>query len=170
MKNIKELYLRHKEIVNYMFFGAMTTVIDFAVYTPLTAIFGADYKIVGFIPWYMITSVIAWIAAVMFAYFTNKKWVFYGKDWSSGTVAREFASFAGGRVLTLMIQLFLMWFMIDLTHLNDTPPFTFIAGILGFEGDFAVKVAVTLVVVILNYIISKLFVFRPKKDGETLDS
>lgn len=157
---IKELYLAHKEIVNYLIFGVLTTVIDFAVYTPLTAILGADYKIAGIIPWYIVTSVIAWIAAVLFAYVTNKKWVFEEKDWSAGKVARELTSFAGGRVVTLLIQLFLMWLMIDLTHLDKTALFTWGAGLVGLKGDFVVKAIVAVVVVILNYIISKLFVFR----------
>lgn len=170
MKKIKELYLKHKEIVNYMIFGVMTTVIDFGVYTPLTAIFGADYKLAGVLPWYIITSVIAWIAAVLFAYITNKKWVFEGKDWSAETVTRELTSFAGGRILTLLLQLFLMWLMIDVTHLNKTALFTLIAGVVGFEGDFAVKAMVAVVVVILNYIISKLFVFRSdRQDGVSSD-
>lgn len=160
---IKELYSKYKEIINYLIFGVLTTVIDFAVYTPLTAILGADYKIAGIIPWYIVTSVIAWIAAVLFAYITNKTWVFEEKDWSAGKVARELTSFAGGRVVTLLIQLLLMWLMIDVIHLDKSALFTWGAGLIGQNGDFAVKAVVAVVVVILNYVISKLFVFRKNK-------
>lgn len=163
---IKELYMKHKEIVNYLIFGVLTTLVDFVVYTPLTAIFGADFKIAGFIPWYIVTSVIAWIAAVLFAYITNKKWVFEEKDWSATAVARELPTFAGGRVVTLLIQLFLMWLMIDATHLDKTWLLTWGAGLIGQKGDFSVKAIVAVVVVILNYVISKLLVFKPRKPGE----
>ncbi len=160
---VKELYTKHKEIINYLIFGVLTTVVDFAVYTPLTAIFGADYKIAGVIPWYIVTSVIAWVAAVLFAYVTNKRWVFEEKDWSLRTVARELPTFAGGRVVTLLIQLFLMWLMIDLTHLDKTWLLTWGSGLIGQKGDFAVKAIVAVVVVVLNYVISKLFVFKKKE-------
>lgn len=160
---IKALYKKYKEIINYLVFGVLTTLVDFAVYTPLTAIFGADHKLFGFIPWYIVTSVIAWAAAVLFAYVTNKKWVFENKDWSARAVARELPTFAGGRVLTLLIQLFLMWLMIDVTHLDKTWLLTWGAGLIGQKGDFSVKAIVAVVVIVLNYIISKLFVFKKKK-------
>ena len=157
---IKELYLKHKEIINYLIFGVLTTLVDLAVYTPLTALLGADYKIAGIIPWYIVTNTVAWVVAVLFAYVTNKTWVFEEKDWSSKKVVRELSSFAGGRVVTLLIQLFLMWLMIDATHLDKTALLTWGAGLLGFEGDFAVKMIVMVVIVVLNYVMSKLFVFR----------
>lgn len=159
MKSIRALFSRYREVILYLIFGVLTTVVDFAVYTPLTALLGADYKLFG-IPWYLITSVIAWIAAVLFAYITNKLWVFEKKDTSLRALARELPAFAGGRVLTLLIQLFLMWLMIDLTHLDKTALLTFGAGLIGQNGDFAVKAIVAVIVVILNYIISKLLVFR----------
>jgi len=159
---IKELYTKNKEIINYLVFGVLTTLVDILVYTPLTEILGADYKIAGFIPWYIVTSVIAWAAAVLFAYVTNKKWVFEEKDWSAKAIGRELPVFAGGRVVTLLIQLFLMWIMIDVTHLDKTWLLTWGAGLIGRQGDFAVKMIVSVVVVILNYVISKLFVFRKK--------
>ncbi|MBE6708685.1 MAG: GtrA family protein [Ruminococcaceae bacterium] len=160
---LKMLYARYKEIINYLIFGVLTTLVDFAVYTPLTVIFGANYKIAGFVPWYIVTSVIAWIAAVLFAYVTNKIWVFEQKDWSARAVVHELIPFAGGRVVTLLIQLFLMWLMIDVTHLDKTGLFTWGAGLVGLEGDIVVKAIVAVVVVVLNYVISKLFVFKKNK-------
>lgn len=160
---IKELYQKNREIINYLIFGILTTAVDLIVYTPLTAIFGANYKLAGIIPWYIITNIIAWTAAVLFAYVTNKMWVFEEKDWSAEKVARELSSFAGGRVITLLIQLFLIWVMIDVAHLDKTAFLTWGAGLIGQAGDFAVKMIVMVVVVILNYIISKLFVFRKKR-------
>ena len=160
---IKEAYGRYKEVINYLIFGVLTTLVDFLVYTPLTAIFGANYKIAGVLSWYIITSVIAWAAAVLFAYVTNKIWVFEKKDWSPRAVARELPVFAGGRVVTLLIQLFLMWLMIDVAHLDVTALFRWGAGLVGLEGDFVVKAIVAVVVIVLNYVISKLFVFRKDK-------
>ena len=66
-------------------------------------------------------------------------------------------------MLTLLIQLFLMWFLIDLTHLDKTALLVWGTGLFGLKGDFAVKAIVAVIVVILNYIFSKLFVFRNKK-------
>lgn len=163
MKRIKEIYASRKEIINYLVFGVLTTAVDFVVYTPLTAIFGADFKLVGVVPWYIVTSVIAWVAAVLFAYVTNKLWVFEERDWSAGKVVGELAVFAGGRVATLLIQLFLMWLMIDATHLDKTALFAWGAGLVGLQGDIVVKAIVAVVVVILNYVISKLFVFKKNK-------
>ncbi len=159
---LKELYVRYKEIINYLIFGVLTTLVDFVVYTPLTAIFGANHKIAGVVSWYIITSVVAWAAAVIFAYITNKIWVFEKKDWSARTVARELPVFAGGRVVTLLVQLFLMWLMIDVAHLDMTALFRWGAGLVGLEGDIVVKAIVAVVVIVLNYVISKLFVFKKK--------
>lgn len=170
MKTIRDLFAGYREQILYLIFGILTTVVDFAVYTPLTAMLGADYRFLG-IPWYLITSVIAWVCAVLFAYLTNKAWVFDRKDFSARAIGRELPAFAGGRVLTLLIQLLLMWLMIDLTHLDRTALLTWGAGLIGQKGDFAVKAIVAVVVVILNYVFSKLFVFRnPSQTKEKRDN
>lgn len=161
---IFELYKKYKEIINYLVFGVLTTVVDFAVCLPLTAIFGADYKIAGFAPWHTVTEVIGWTAAVLFAYVTNKIWVFEERDWSAKCVARELPVFAGGRVATLLIQLFLTWLMIDIAHLEASALLSWGAGLVGFDdGYIVVRAIVAVVVIVLNYVISKLFVFKKKK-------
>jgi len=165
MNRIRSFLSRYREMISYLIFGVLTTVVDFAVYTPLTAILGADALVLG-IRWYLITSVIAWIAAVLFAYIINKLWVFCSRDFSPRAIARELPSFAGGRVLTLLIQLLLMYVMIDLASLDKTALFVWGSGLIGQKGDFAVKAIVAVIVVILNYVFSKLFVFRDRKNGE----
>ena len=62
----KNLFLKYKEIILYIIFGVLTTVVNFVVYTPLTNMLGAEHTVLG-IPWYLYTTVIAWIAAVLFA-------------------------------------------------------------------------------------------------------
>lgn len=166
MKHLSKLYARYREVILYLIFGVLTTVVDFAVYTPLTALFGSDYKIFGLLPWYLVTSVVAWLAAVLFSFFTNKAWVFREKDWSFSVTFKELISFLSGRVLTLLIQLLLMWLMIDLAHLDKTALLAGAAGLLSLGGDVVVKAIVSLVVIVLNYIISKLFVFRPAHSAE----
>lgn len=161
---VKEVYKKYKEIINYLIFGVLTTLVDFVVCLPLTAIFGADYKVAGIVPWHTITEVIGWIAAVMFAYVTNKIWVFEEKDWSARRVARELPLFAGGRVVTLLIQLFLTWIMIDIAHLEASALLKWGAGLVGLDdGYIVVRAIVAVVVIVLNYVISKLLVFRKKE-------
>ena len=93
--------------------------------------------------------VISWIAAVIFAYVTNRKYVFFSKNekWF-----KELVGFVGGRLATLLIEMFVMWFFVTNLKLNSDMQvviFTIVAQIL---------------VIIGNYIVSKLFVFKKKTD------
>ena len=160
---MKAFWKKYKEIILYIVFGVLTTLVDFLVYTPLTDLLGKDRRVIG-IPWYIYTSVIAWVAAVLFAYITNKLWVFEPTGAKKKGIAKELAVFAGGRVLTLLIQLLLMWFFIDLIHADEWGICRWAAGLIGQQGHFAIKAGVSVIVVILNYVFSKLFVFRKKKE------
>lgn len=141
LKNILALYEKYKEIINYLIFGGLTTVVSLATkYLLLFTIFDATNSI------QLQTSIIiSWIAAVLFAYFTNRKFVF---ESTNKNKFKEFISFIVARFSTLLLEMLIMWFFVTLLKLNSdlyVIIFTIIAQIA---------------VVITNYIFSKLFVFK----------
>lgn len=151
MKKIKELFLKYKEIIMYLIFGVLTTVVSwgsYALFEVLLGLFISDVIVLS-----SVANVLSWIIAVLFAFVTNKLWVFESKSWKGSVLVKELGSFVGSRLLTGVLE----WFGVPLLMLIglDQP-------ILGIEGMLA-KVLISVIVVILNYILSKLLVFRNKK-------
>ncbi len=141
-----ELFKKYKSIILYIFFGGMTTVVDWSVSFLLYYLWGDAIEAT---PWLIHgANVIAWVAAVAFAYVTNRIWVFESKRKGFLPVLGEIGAFAGGRVVTLLLQEILMAIF-----------FTW----LGFN-EYIVKIVAAVLVVIINYFISKFFVFTKKKD------
>lgn len=134
---ITDLYKKYKELILYVVFGACTTALDwgvsFLLYRTKLNVHLAD--------------IIAWLAAVLFAYVTNKIFVFESKDVSPAVITRELITFSGSRVVTLLMQEAIIFVFYDHLHFNK----------------YAVKIAASVLVVILNYILSKLIVFRGQK-------
>jgi putative flippase GtrA len=137
MKRILALLKKHEEVVSYLFFGGLTTVVNYLVYLPC-------YNLLGFSG--TVSNVIAWIAAVAFAYLTNKPFVFKSHDWSAKTVLPELTKFVGCRVGSGLVETAVIFLTVDW---------------LGLNGNL-IKVATSVLVVVLNYIGSKLVVFRKK--------
>lgn len=141
MKKILKLYNKYKEIINYLIFGVLTTIVNLiSKYILLFTIFDASNAI------QLQTSIIiSWIIAVLFAYFTNRKFVFQSTNTNK---LKEFSSFVVARVSTLFLEMIVMWFFVTL---------------LKFNSDLYV-ILFTMVsqigVVICNYIFSKLFIFK----------
>lgn len=129
-----DLFFKYKEIVMYLIFGVLTTLVDFAVYFPLANILNVHY---------LLSNLFAWIAAVIFAFVTNKLWVFESRSLEFKVIVREFSAFVGGRLLSFLIQELLLYLFVDIAAFNSNVS----------------KIAVSVVVIILNYIFSKLFVF-----------
>ncbi|MBQ1935974.1 MAG: GtrA family protein [Clostridia bacterium] len=124
------------EVGLYLLFGGLTTLVNFLVYTLVVGILGVT-----------LSNAVAWIVAVLFAFVANRKWVFQSrsKQWF-----KEFLPFVGGRTFSGLLEIFLPTLLITL-GLNQT--FFDIPG-------FWAKAAVTVLVVVLNYIISKFLVFQ----------
>lgn len=139
----KKTYFKYKEEINYMIFGTLTAIVNLVIkYILLFTIFNPEN---GF--QLQTAIVISWIVAVIFAYVTNRKYVFESKNekW-----LKEFIGFVTGRLLTLLIEMFVMWFFVTFLKLNSNLQviiFTLIAQVL---------------VIIGNYIFSKLFVFKKR--------
>ena len=141
IKKIKELYIKYKEIINYLIFGVLTTLVN--LITKYILLFTILDPTNGF--QLQIAIIISWIAGVLFAYFTNRKFVFESKNENK---LKEFISFVIARIATLLLEMFIMWFFVTLLKLNSdlyVVIFTLVAQVA---------------VVIGNYIFSKLFVFK----------
>lgn len=145
MQKIKELFIKYKEIILYVIFGGLTTVVDWAVSFALYRLWDVPMQSM---PWLIhVADVIAWVCAVLFAFFTNRIWVFESKRHGFWPVMGELVTFAGGRVLTLLMQEGLIAVFFTWLGLNK----------------YLVKIGVAVLVVIANYFISKLLVFKEKK-------
>ena len=139
MDKLKELYVKHKEIVNYLIVGGLTTVVSLATYYGLTLTVLDPENPVQL----QVANTISWIAAVTFAYFTNRKYVFESKT-EGEEMGREAVKFALARVGTLLMDSAIMGIGVSVLHFNDK----------------IVKLFVQVVVTVANYVFSKLLVFK----------
>ena len=139
MKKIKELYLKYKEIINYLFFGGCTTIVNFISYYIPARIIGIDE---------VISNSIAWCISVLFAYVTNKLFVFSSKKENLVGILKEMFSFIFARLFT--------------GALCDIGLFALMINILGIN-DIVSKITTQILVVILNYVLSKLVIFKKEK-------
>ncbi|MCL2864940.1 MAG: YfhO family protein [Lachnospiraceae bacterium] len=135
---------KNKEKISYLFFGILTTLINWGVYSLAVQMIGFSITV---------SNVIAWIFAVVFAFITNKLWVFENHDWKPKSLLAQSGTFLGSRLFTGLIELVgvPLLFLIGLTY-----------PLFGIEG-FAAKVAISVIVVILNYILSKKIVFKANR-------
>lgn len=131
------LYQKYKEVILYIVFGGLTTVVSIASFAWCDVVLRMHP---------LIANVISWILAVTFAYITNKLWVFDAKTNGIKDILRQAAEFYGGRLLTLGMEEVIL--------------LVFING-LGFP-SIGVKIAAQVIVLVANYIISKWIVFREK--------
>ena len=132
------VYAKYKEQLLYLFFGALTTVISILVFALFTSVIPCDE---------LIANIISWILAVLFAFLTNRTWVFRGTE--SGKMGRQLLSFYLGRVATLLVEELIFLVFVKWMCWAAMP----------------VKIAAQIIIIVMNYGISKLVVFRrPKKE------
>ncbi len=137
MEKIKTLMKQYWGIVSYLVFGVLTTVVNYIVYLPL----------LNFVKWpAALCNIVAWVAAVAFAYLTNKPFVFKSHDWSKETVIPELGKFVSCRIASGAMETAIIFLAVDL---------------LGWNGNLW-KLLTSVLVVVLNYVFSKLIVFRKK--------
>lgn len=134
-QKIRALVVKYWEILSYLIFGVLTTVVNYIIYLPL-------YNGVGLSA--SVSNVIAWAGAVAFAYLTNKPFVFRSYDWSLKTVIPELTKFVGCRVGSGAAETAILFVTVDL---------------LGWNGIIW-KLLTNVLVVVLNYVASKLVVFK----------
>lgn len=121
-----------RELVLYVVFGAFTFFVNIAVYFLFEDVLGVNY---------LISNIVAWFFSVLFAYITNRIWVFESK---SPDILKEMALFFGGRIFSGVVDTALMYLFIDVMMI----------------GDAISKIVVQIIVIVLNYIFSKLIVFK----------
>ena len=132
-----ELYKKYKEIINYLIFGVLTTVVSLATYYICVFTFLNPENPVEL----QIANIISWIFAVLFAYVTNRKYVFESKE---KNLIKEGIKFSGSRLITLFLDMLVMWLGVTVLKFSDT----------------IIKIVSQVLIIIGNYIISKLFVFK----------
>ncbi len=153
-----------REIISYIIFGVLTTAVNLVTFYIFKKIFisigweGVFNKLLGSAGWdkalellgsgtdYLDATVIAWTVAVIFAFVTNKLIVFESKSWKPAVAGKEFVGFIGARLFSLLVELVFMFVMVTLLKWND----------------FVAKFIVQVIVVILNYVFSKLLIFKNK--------
>lgn len=129
---MKKLLLKYKEVIMYLIFGVLTTVVNIVVYYMMADMLQIHY---------MISNIVAWFLSVLFAYMTNRKYVFESK---SNEIIKEMISFFGARLATGIMDMVFMWIFVGLHILPD----------------FIAKVITNVFVIVANYILSKLVVFK----------
>ena len=134
VNKLRNLVEKHWDIISYLFFGVCTTIVNYIIYLPCYNLLGISATV---------SNMIAWVVAVAFAYLTNKPFVFKSNDWSKETVIPELSKFVGCRIGSGAAETVILFLAVDL---------------LGWNGNIW-KLITQVMVVILNYIGSKLLVF-----------
>ena len=135
IERIRSLIKRHYDILAYLFFGVLTTAVNYVVYLPCYNLLGLSAAL---------SNVIAWVVAVALAFLTNKPFVFHSHDWSAETVLPELTRFVGSRVASGALETGIIFVTVDLLRWNGN----------------VMKLVTSVLVVVLNYVASKLLVFR----------
>lgn len=154
-----------KEIVSYIFFGVLTTAVNLLTFYLFKELFisigweGILNTLLSSAGWekaldflsdgsdYLDANTIAWVVGVLFAFFTNKLFVFESKSWKPSVAGREFIGFVGARILSFVAESLLMFLMVTVLSWNE----------------LVAKIIVGIVVIVMNYVFSKLFIFKKEK-------
>ena len=143
MSKIKELYIKHKEIINYLIIGGLTFIVSMLSYYLCVVTFLDPLNPIQL----QIANVISWILAVTFAYFTNRKYVFESKN---KNIIGEMTGFFASRLATLFMEMLVMFLTVTVWGMNDK----------------IAKLIAQIIVIVGNYLFSKLFVFKKGKENQ----
>ncbi len=170
LKNMKEFYHKHREVILYLLFGVLTTVVSFAAYF---AVFWTWKAVAGipaddttspqYILAYTVAQIAQWVTGVLFAFFTNRKWVFEDAE-KNGTLWSQLLKFSGARVVTFFVDYGVTYF--GAIALTSLVPSLIAVSLLGMTLNFCdliAKFVAAVIVVVSNYVISKLFVFKKSR-------
>ncbi len=133
---LRPLALKYQELISYVVFGGLTTLVNLIIYFPLNLFIS-----------YLIANVIAWVGAVAFAFLTNKVFVFEDARWDFRALLGQVTAFALARLLSLAVEEGILLLFVETFHLNT----------------MVTKIAAQIIVVIMNYFASKFVIFRGKK-------
>lgn len=155
MEKIKALFkkLVNRETITYVIFGVLTTLVNLVVFKGCDVLFKGEH--------YLISNSVAWIAAVAFAYVTNKLFVFESKSWKFDVIKKEIPSFLGARIASYFIEQAGLWFFVEILNF-DEKVFDFL--IVKLSGKITAKLIIGVIVVIINYVLSKFMIFAKKEN------
>ena len=137
IQKLRSLVEKYWDIVSYLVFGVLTTVVNYVIYLPIYNFCGVSAAV---------SNVIAWVGAVAFAFLTNKPFVFQSHDWSAKTVTPELTKFISCRLASGILETLILLLTVDCLHWNGN----------------VWKLVTQVLVIIINYVGSKLLVFRKK--------
>ena len=132
------MYKKYEEGINYLIFGFLAFVLNYVLYYLFSKVLSLHY---------LVATVLSWALTVVFAYWTNRTFVFKSKNKDVKALFEEFVSFIGARVATELLEVALMFLMVDCAHLNE----------------FISKFVCQVLVIVANYFLSKLWIFKEKK-------
>ncbi len=157
MSKIKDLFIKYKEIITYVIFGVLTTVVSWGSYTVFVEVLSMKV---------FVGNLLSWISAIVFAYVTNKLWVFESKSWKPSVIGKEIVTFVASRGITGVIEILCVPLLaktgFDNIFYGILEKMNISIGILFTDGIFS-KIFLSVVVVILNYFFSKFIIFKNKK-------
>ncbi len=150
MKKILDLFNKYRELIVYLIFGVLTTAVNLATFYAMESLTGISY---------LINNAIAWVVGVIFAFITNKIFVFRSKSWKPSVAGKEAIEFLGARIFSFGVEEAGLWLLVDVVGLAS-----FSKVIIGFTvtGELIAKIILAVIVVILNYVFSKLVIFKKK--------
>lgn len=132
---MRTIFRKYREVIAYLFFGGLTTLVNIVVFAILEKVMN-----------YQVANILAWVGSVLFAYMSNKLWVFTSRAKNKKELLKEISSFFLFRGLSLLMDILIMWIGISLFHGNP----------------LLTKIIDNVVVVIANYVFSKFYVFKKK--------
>lgn len=138
MKLLNLLYKKYKRIFNYLLFGVFTTLVNIVMYWMCAHLLACGI---------MLSTVVAWFGAVSFAYITNRRWVFNSEARTAHDLLKELVAFFSCRIATGFVDWIAMFIFADLLKINDV----------------IIKIIANVIVIVLNYVASKLIIFRGKR-------
>ena len=139
---VKEFFVKYKEIILYLVFGVLTTAVSIGTFA-LTELVGI-HELVG--------NIISWVVSVTFAFFTNRIWVFDAKTDSTKSFFVQFVLFYLSRIATFLVEELIIFVCVTLLHFNP----------------MVIKIIAQVIVIVLNFVVSKLVVFRKKKTKQLM--
>ncbi|WP_302187451.1 GtrA family protein [uncultured Lactobacillus sp.] len=140
-QKFNELWNKYKDVIPYVFWGVMTTLVNIASYWLCNSVF----------KWAIMPStIIAQFLSIIFAYLTNRKWVFHSQASTFEEYVHEIVSFFAARIGTALLDMAIMFIFAEQMHLNS----------------MIIKILANVVVVVVNYVASKFWIFKSKDDKQ----
>ena len=132
---MKRFFEKYKQLCSYIFWGSCTTIVNYSIYFLFTDLLHIHH---------LISNVIAWVISVIFAFGVNKVFVFDSENWGANVAGREFLQFVSARLLSGAFETGMLFLFVDILLFPDS----------------IIKIMASIVIVIMNYVISKLFIFK----------